>query len=113
VSEHRSKHAANVIRFPRREDEDWPPEIISKWTERAKHVRAYVESGALPIDALLWVQREGLGMLTLYWAGKAPRKADKLVKQLAPKWAELMKLMASNKEKAEAMLAKQRRIGNG
>jgi hypothetical protein len=112
MSEHRSKHAAKVIRFPSPE-EDWPPEIINKWTKQAELVSAYVETGMLPIDALLRVQREGFGMLTLYWAGKPPRKADPFVRGLAPKWAELMKLMASNKEKAEAMLSKQRRIGNG
>lgn len=108
MSEHRDKHAAKVIRFPGPEEgeEDWPREVINKWTKQAELVSAYVETGMLPIDALLRVQREGFEMLTLYWAGKPPRKADKLVKQLAPQWAELMKMMARNKEKAEAMLAK-------
>jgi hypothetical protein len=45
-------------------------------------------------------------MLTLYWAGLPPSKVDPFVAGLAPKWEELVKLMAENKEKARAMLAK-------
>ena len=102
----RARGQAVVIPFPREKEEDWPSEIISKWTERARHVRAYVESGYLPIDALLEVERESFGTLTVYWAGLPPRKADEFVRQLAPQWAELTALMARNREKAKAMLAK-------
>jgi hypothetical protein len=111
LREHRSKHAAKIIPFPRPE-EDWPREIIARWTKQAELVRAYVETGMLPIDALLWVQREGFGMLTLYQAGLPPSKIDAFVRGLAPKWAELMTLIADNQDKAKAMLAK-RRLSNG
>jgi hypothetical protein len=110
MSEHRSprgKRGAAIIPFPCHDDEeeDWPPEIIEKWMERAEHVHKYVESGYLPIDAVLRVQREMFEMLTLYWAGLPPRKADEFVQRLAPWWAELTTLMAGNRQKAKAMLA--------
>ena len=110
MSEYRS-NAAKVVSFPSQDDEalgGWPP---LDWIDHAEYVSAYVNSGQLGIEALLRVQREGTEMLDLYWQGLPPGKAEKFILALAPKWEELMDLIAEAKEKAKAMLAK--RAGNG
>jgi hypothetical protein len=66
-----------------------------------------VQSGYLPIDALLGVGQESFEALALYWAGLPPRKAAELVERLTPWWAKLNALMAANREKA--MVAKRGR----
>lgn len=112
MSEHRS-NAAKVTNLPLPElEEEWPPEIIDEWTIHAQHVEAYLDAGCLGIEELLRVQREGFQMLDLYWQGLPPSKADRFIEQLAPKWEELLDLIAQSRERGKAMLEKKRRVGD-
>jgi len=109
----RRRGRSKIVPFPVRrardaEDyEDWPPEVIAKWTERAREVRAYIDSGYLGIDALLDAQREMFETLALYVMND-PRR-DGLIEALASRWAKLNALMERNREKAKALAAKRRR----
>jgi hypothetical protein len=105
-----SKHKAAVIPFPCDEDEEsWSPKVINEWTKRAKNLREYIESGYMGVGSLLKIQQETYETLNLYWLGLPPRRAENLVKQLAPQWAELDALMARNRENAKRLLDKQRK----
>jgi hypothetical protein len=105
-----SKHKAAVIKFPIDEDEEsWSPKVVNEWTKRAKHLREYIESGYMGIGSLLKIQQETYETLNLYWLGLPPRRAENLIKQLTPQWAELNALMASNRENAKRLLDKQRK----
>ena len=72
-------------------------------------VEAYLDAGCLGIEELLRVQREGFQMLDLYWQGLPPSRPDRFIEQLAPKWEELLDLIAQSRERGKAMLEKKRR----
>jgi hypothetical protein len=101
-----------VISLPtRQEEEGWPPELLEKLSERLWLLGEFIECHGEDADiaALLRTQKEIFELMTVYWAGLAPSKAEEVAAQAAPKWVEFSELAESNREKAKELLMRRGR----
>lgn len=111
MSEHRSpRRPPAIIRLPRPDDEDegWPPWLFEQFRTHAEVVNDDLDRWGrrMPLSVLLDILPDCYERLALDWAGLPPRKADELAQRLAPWWAKLNAVMAANRERAKAMVAK-------
>ena len=90
---------------------EWIDRNVAEGQMPAQHLRNILESGSVPFELLLEIQREQYAALDLLWQGLSPKTQREMEAKLAPGWQELMALMAANRRTAKALI--KRRHNNG
>ena len=88
----------------------WMDKIVAEYSMPAHHLRAVLESGSVPFELLLEIQKEQFEALNLLWLGLDPKTKREMEKKLAPGWRELMALVEANRRTATLLLKRRHNL---